>query len=258
MISLEVQHPNGKIELRQIPSSWDELNRRQLLKWSRLSLQEMTPLMAKVDFANQACRFSKNTQKYLRGSQLVDIAHSMFFLNSTPTMSRWLVPSFRLFCCRYYGPGDNLSRMTIAEFRLAELCFQQYLVTSKKAFLVALVATIYRPKSKADLANDIRRPLGKNSLSKREKRFKHLSPTLLQAILLNYEGCRSFIQRKYAAVFKQTKTVQKQSVQDLQDLIERMAGEKLGAIQQVEQTDIHQFFRHLVNTMKDVKAIQKK
>ncbi|TXI14809.1 MAG: hypothetical protein E6Q66_04635 [Pedobacter sp.] len=254
---MEVQYPDGTIERKQLPASWEEMNRVQLLQWSRISLQKMEVLQAKISFVKRASRFSKATQRHLRKTQLVAIAHQLKFLNTSPIMSRWVVPSFRHFFRRYYGPGDALSYMTIGEFRITELCFQQYLKTGKKQFLVALAAAMYRPKNRQDLALDIRRPLGKCSTEKREKRFKYLSPMMLQAILLNYEGCRAFIQRKYAPAFKQTKVGKEQPVQDLQELIETMAGEKLGPIHQVEQTNIHRFFRHLVGIIQEAKEVQK-
>lgn len=257
MISVEIQHPNGAIDRRKLPASWEEMSRRQLLHWSGISLQNMEVLQAKMTFVKRASCFSKTTKKHLRKTQLVAIAQRLKFLNHTPVMSAWLIPSFRLFFRRYYGPGDALSNMTISEFRITELCFQQYLKTANKQFLVTLAATIYRPRSNQDPATDIRQPLGKLGSDRREKRFKYLPPALLQAIFFNYEGCRAFLQRKYAAVFKQAEVGKSRAVQDLQDLIETIAGDKLGPIQQVEQTNIHIFFRHLVHTFEEVKAIQK-
>lgn len=254
MRDIELIYSKDKKESYQLPEFWHELNGKQLVGWAQLCLQKKDFLEAKIYFIQRFYPFSKTAQKWLRKHHFIEIVQRMTFLTQSPRMSCWLIPSFRLWFIRYEGPGDALSAMTIAEFRLAEICYTKYLKSHDKQFLIALAAILYRPKREQDFSSDRRKVLAKCSIDRQTKRFKRLSPALLQAILMNYEGCRSFIHLRYASLFKTNG--HEASVQDFQDIIDAVAGDKLGTITQTEQTHIHRFFRHLMNMIKAKTELQ--
>ena len=250
MNQIQITHPNGKIENYTAPRAWNELTAKQLVAWSHICLQKIDLNDAKKQLVKLFYHIPKKTFRYLKIGQILQIADTLNFLSEKNECSKWPIKSFRCGFKRYYGPGDSFSNLTIAEYRCAELYYQSYIRSQNKCALVFLMATLYRTKRKGKVTDDIREEFNEHLVLKRFKRFSKLSDQLLQACLLNYEGCRNHLIDKYARAFTKTDSSQTSNeIFDLEEVIEAFAGDKFGSFNETEKTNLHRFFRYLVHSI---------
>lgn len=250
MNQIQINYPNGTAESYTAPSSWDELTPRELKIWASICLHPISLIDAKKILAQFFYRISAKTKKHLKTMQLLQIGDTLDFLFDKNNLTKWIIPRFRHRFRRYYGPEDAFANLTIAEYRRTELYYQSYVHTQDNEWLIKLTATLYRPKRKGTITDDIREELTEHGVFKRSKRFKKLKPYLLQACLYNYEGCRNHLIEKFASAFKKSESSeQSKKLFDLEEVIEALAGDKFGSFNETEKTNLHRFFRYVVTTI---------
>ena len=259
MNRIEIKRSCGKTEMYTAPASWDELSPKQLRWWSAICLQS-TPLNdAKKQLVKLFYHIPHRTFKHLKTVQVLQIADTLNFLLESNRLTKWLIKSVRCGFVRYYGPGDFLANLTIAEYRCTELYYQAYVRSRDKQWLVQLMATLYRLKRKDKITDDVREDLTEHGITKRTHRFSKLSPHLLQACLLNYEGCRNHLISEYARAFKPAdQSEQSNKIFDLEEVIEAFAGDKFGSFSETEKTNLHRFFRYLVSSIEQLEEENKR
>ncbi|MFN8407002.1 MAG: hypothetical protein U0X71_05920 [Sphingobacteriaceae bacterium] len=252
MNSIEIKCASGKTEVYTAPSSWDELSPKQLKIWSAICLQPIPMIEAKKHIARLFYCIPNTTFKYLKVGQVLQIADTLSFLFESNQLNKWLIKSVRSGFIRYHGPNDFLANLTIAEYRCTELYYQAYVRTQEKKWLILLMATLYREKRKGEITDDIREDLTEHGIAKRERHFSKISPHLLQACLLNYEGCRNHLINKYVRAFKPNQSEQSNEIFDLEEVIEAFAGDKFGSFSETEKTNLHRFFRYMVSSIEQL------
>lgn len=245
MNHLSIHMGDGQEVRLSAPSHWNELTSTHLLTWSRICLQAVPLQTAQYLAVAGMYRIPMEILKKLKEAHLIQISQTLAFLFKKNCLSKWVIKSFSYRAKRYYGPEDHLANLSIFEYRCTELCYQSYLKNQDKKSLVLLVATLYRPKRKGVIQDDVREDLSDYQVSRRAKRFKKLHPEIVHAILLNYEGCRNLLMHQYGAAFS-TKAPEDIAVFDLQELIESIAGGAFGSFAETEKTNLHRFFRYLV------------
>lgn len=249
MNHLSIKTSDGqKVRLRA-PSNWNELDSTDLLTWSRICLQSVPLQTANYLAVAGMYRIPEEILEHLKERHLAQISHTLVFLFKRNCLSKWVIKSFQYQSKRYYGPDDHLANLSIFEYRCTELCYQSYLKNQDRKSLILLAATLYRPKRKGAIQDDIREDLSDYEVSRRVKRFKKLHPELLQAFLLNYEGCRNLLMHQYAEAFSSKNEEDHIGVFDLQHLIESLAGAPFGSFSETEKTNLHRVFRYLVKVV---------
>jgi hypothetical protein len=258
MNRIQISRPTGQVEAYTAPASWDELTPKQLSYWSAICLLSIPLNEAKKQLVQLFYRIPQRTFKHLKTVQVLQIADTLNFLFENNQLTKWLIKSVRWGFVRYHGPGNFLANLTIAEYRYTELCYQSYIRTHDKEWLVQLMATLYRPKRKDKITDDIREDLTEHGVFKRKRRFSKLSAHLLEACLLNYEGCRNHMIKQYAGAFKPVgPSEQSSKIFDLEEVIEAFAGDKFGSFSETEKTNLHRFFRYMVSSIEKLEEESK-
>src|SRR5690606_32360899 len=102
---------------------------------------------------------------------------------------------------RYYGPGNRLANITIAEYRRTEIYYQLYQKSKRREFLLLLAATLYRRRGGKN-PEDPRKEMDERSIQRRADFFGWaMHRNTLRSILLFYEGCRQDIMRRHPKVY---------------------------------------------------------
>lgn len=229
------------------PQKWEEMDLYRLIDWTKIVQKQISRTDA---FALAVITFYKLKPKLyfaMQPAQHVQLKDTLSFLAEENLLNKWLIPSVNVFPLKkYYGPEDYLSTSTIKEFRFCELFYHQYQKTKDAAFLDKLIGTLFRPKGKSEV--DKREKLSRLNLARNAERLKSLSPVLKNAILFNYEGCRNAIFKAYPKVFKPSgKGEKSNTIPDLENIINVVAGGKFGNFAETEETLIYRFLDHLTN-----------
>jgi hypothetical protein len=203
-----------------VPGSWNELSPKQLLRivkllyssssvevgklklfcilsgWSYLRIAIVTRLFTdkhldarihllslperkikQLNFLTQLYAAIDEFPNFLLGQEFVDL-----------TINK--IPKYK----NYYGPSDQLSNITIAEFTMTEMCFIKWKRSEGKEILALneLVAILYRPRrASASDSADVRVPFDPE-LTRLHLPVVAKWPNAVRiAIAIFYESCRS-------------------------------------------------------------------
>jgi hypothetical protein len=165
-----------------IPSKWDELQRRDLELIAGLSLMGCQEMMLKTQLlfyiAGISLRKTKSrpnlddlqerlyqvklrdsSTAYLSSAQVAELGNLFDFLfhivesdegkksiHIDSQLTKNLVPSFKVGGTIYYGPADRLFNITLSEFIHAETNLTRYSNTKEIQYLDNLIAILYRPQ----------------------------------------------------------------------------------------------------------------
>lgn len=238
----------------QAPAGWDEMTAADLLIWASVMGTKRPLLKAKRLLFVLLFRIPVHRLKHIPTSQITQHTRQFDFLFRRNRLKKWLIPCFWLFLKRYHGPKDLISNLTIDEFKLTELCYEQFQITREIEYLNTLAAILYRPRRKGVIDNDIREQLTNYGYVKRAKRFKWLSLRLRYAIFLNYEGCRNFVIDSNKDVFSSGSSGSgKQRLTQWSKIIEAAAGGKFGTMSETKQSNIHEFLSELGSRIREQK-----
>ncbi len=242
------------------PSEWDELSEKQFIAWAAACLKKMElsdniRLFIKILYAIPLAAFLRIPESYK-----VQIAPTISFLWNGKLPERWVIKKLRIGLFHtFYGPDDRLSNCTINELRYALMFYQAYYKKPENGeeYLDQLIATLYRPKRRDTIVNDIRENLTDYSVQKRAKIMRRLSAKVRHAILLNFEGCYSLIKRAYLDKLpKEGKA--SEGLFDFNGIIRMVSGGKFGPKSQTEQTLIYDFLEHLVENAEESERLRSK
>lgn len=257
MLKIRITNPNGKIEEYKGPSSWEEITPKQLRIWAKICL-----LKAKVNEVLKAASFlffgiKQKHFEVLSHDQHDQIHQKIKFLLKN-NCNNWVITRFRFLFTSYYGPANKLSNLTVNEYRLTELYYQMYIKSKDAKYLDNLIATLYRPKRKGKMSDDIREDCTDFDVAKRSKKFKWLRGAFKYAILFNYEGCRYFIQEhpKYKKIFKKGAAGKEESLFDYDVMIQSIAGGIFGNYKETGNTNLYTFLNHTAHQLEEVERLK--
>ncbi|MHB8209071.1 hypothetical protein [Mucilaginibacter sp.] len=259
-LEIKVEHPSGTTSHHYIaPANWDEMTKYHLLAWAKVIGTNMTIVRAKRFLFILMFRIPKLNAATIPLSQLNQQVHRVNFLFKRNRLQKWLIPSIYHFCLKYYGPKNQLANLTVEEYKLTELCYEQYQNTKNIEYINTLVAILYRPRRYFNIDNDIRCSLTNYGYIKRAKRFKNLSLKLRYAIYLNYEGCHNFIIDNNPDVFNMSGSkvsVQKQ-LTPWSKIIESAAGGKFGTMKETKSSNLHEFLSELGSRIREQREYER-
>ncbi len=257
MLTLRIIDLKKKVHKYTGPSSWEEITPKQLRIWAKVCL-----LRAGVNDAFKAITYIFFGIKADLFEQLDDAQHDQIhskisFLKKNQCYF-WIIPSFKFWFKKYYGPANRLSNLKVKEFRVTELYYQLFIKQKNPKYLDYLIATLYRPKRSGVIDNDIRVDYNEYQTIKRAKFFKWLPASLKYAILFNYEGCRFYIQDhpKFRKLYKKVEGGKKEALFDYDVMIQGIAGGIFGTYQETAETNLYTFLERVVKQIEDVENIK--
>ncbi|MFD2163667.1 hypothetical protein ACFSJU_14755 [Paradesertivirga mongoliensis] len=267
---IAIDQKTGKPYKFSAPENFNEFTEQQLVAWAALCLKKLN-----VDDLVRAVmiifyRIPFDLFKKIPDSQKVQLAPTLRFLFGKNTLTRWIIKELSIWSLfkgtqKLYGPDDRLANCTIAEYRALELYYQAFERLKVKGerekandFLDLLIATLYRPKRKGVIDNDIREPMSEHAVMQRAKRMRSLSRKMRHAILLNYEGIRLFIRENYLDNLPKGKATAGDGLFDFNGIILSVAGSKFGTKAETEKALLYDFLNHVVITSEALELEQKR
>src|SRR5690606_11011629 len=259
MHKIQITRKNKKYTF-SYPSSWDEMNRKQLLIWCgilRMQLHIGHALdLAVILFAKMPMvKFSK--MPFIYRLQLRDTVGFLEENNITANILGYV----RVFFRKYHGPAHKLANITISEWRRTELYYELWQKTGLNKYLHLLAATLFRPASRLGV-DDIRCRITEKSVAKRARLFSWaLHPNALKAIQLFYEGVRAYVQRKHPKIYQRPNEnlpmqTQINNLQDWEDKILVYSGDKLGNYKETSETNLYLFLKHMTQRIEEYERLK--
>lgn len=235
-------------DLFHLPSNWNDFTVEQFMRVAELSINilpvgefrlklflTITGLRVspkpEITINGEQCFYLNHgkTREYLvSSSELAAICSTLdFMFISTKNKSGdelllidcqmyiQLLPTIKVGKELWYGPASALSNILFAEWIHTETAYNHYNKTRKHQFIDRLIATLYRPGLPQGYQNmeptgDDREKFNDALLDKYTRMVSGIDPVVKNAIFMWYEGCRSFIVKKFPDVFAQKKPSKKQ------------------------------------------------
>jgi hypothetical protein len=215
-------------EVYAYPSSWKELNNRQLLKIAPLLLGTNENLIyrkAAVLFhflpglkrfwylhpwvTALIKKFPKIAKKYplLNEAQKWELLQTVNFL-FTDISGTAILKSFIHNGIKYFLPGDNFTRESIIAFAFADEYFNAYVESGEMRFIDLLIGCIARQLGSAlypalqFAEGDTREHFSTSRTEQRAKEFKDLPDNIKTTILLYFMGSKKYIHKHYEIMFR--------------------------------------------------------
>jgi len=209
----------------QLPSRWNELNSDQVIKAAYLSSQNLDPIqLAKLLFL-VITRSLPWWQRYrlqffyLFQANTSERGDLIFLTRSFSEFTDFTAQKLKKIRGKYvpnitwYGPNSSLANCTLWEYIKSEQYFMKYIQTKDEKWLNLLIAVIYRPSRPdydAEMHEDIRVPLLDSTVQARAVLVAKLPLPQRIAILMWFDGCRSFIIKSFPPIFKKEESSSKQ------------------------------------------------
>jgi hypothetical protein len=243
----------GEIE-KHAPAAWSELTDEQLLIWVKICAKNVEPEQALLFVSSAFYGIPKRLFFKLNAAQMIALADDFKFLLIN-NLYAWLIPEIKVgWRKKFHGPADRFSTSSIAEFRTCESYYHAYKHTGKEYHLDLLIASLYRPLATGPLSKllgdknngkDGRKLFSEVDVVRHAHRMRKLDKHLRAAILFNYEGCRSFVVKRYPTVFITSDGEASNRLPEINPLIKTIAGGKFGTYKETENTDLYLFLDHL-------------
>lgn len=207
-----------------VPTGWNKLTAKQLLKVSGLFLAKLEfeefrlriflylsgvkALPKKVVKDQVYWLFNKGKTEFMMDRQeLAWLLHSVEFLTVDSRLTVNKFTRIWLPIGRVFGPTEKCYSITYLEFIHAEAALYAYQQTSKVEHLNHLCAILYRPQKKdyhplrPDFDGDRREPFNDFIYRHRAKWFNFVSIRKRFAIYLFYTGCRNELMDSFKNLF---------------------------------------------------------
>ena len=263
------------------PSTWNEMNKKQLLfatqflnsnlLISEFRVKAVQAFLGKKNELFKQYALIKRAQDKAKGERAVIdfwqnklthldeliycISESLSFIYKDASLTKQLLPRV----LNLYGCADNMSDLSFIEFAKADIFFSSYRNTNDIQYIDKLVAVLYRParlswyftrwfnytaKKRVDFSDEC--------LKRNLTRISKLPIEIKQAILFHFTSCRSAIVAKYPNVFTQGDSDGNTEGFGYAGLLTELAGTKFGDQDKTAYTNIHDILRHL--EMEKIKA----
>ena len=251
MNTIRIEHDTGTI-IREIPSSWKELTKEQLLFVApRVMLSNANNDLLR-EMAVYFLKLPKRFYRFMNLSQLDAIADTFNFFWLENDLSIQLIPQFIAGLFKtLHGPASRLENCSAAEWAFADKFLNAFLKTKDEKDLNSLVACLYRPACKNHPLTDVREPfdLGKVECYARHTAKLKLSERL--AIAIFFMGCRTHIIGRFKAVFSVKKSRNKADKSGWLGFFYDLAGPKTGTFHEVSAYNIYELLSILEKLISD-------
>ena len=269
MQAITIEH-KGRVFKGQLPQSFNELTRSQLLELCRCFDGRTLLAKAKFKLAYRLLGFTQFAFERNKAilqipfEQIYFICEKLDWAFAPSTLTRQLLPKVRVGLRYFYGPSDAFNNGGFGEVITAFTQLTNYKESSDPAeqrrLLCELMATLYRPrrwwwplvKLFPQLhTGDCRVPFNENTLARRAKLFEALPDAYLYATLLFFEGCQAHWKTVAPDVFSATKSGDTNDRFGWYKFYVAMAGPKFGTINEVEHVYYTNILIHLQSQLEN-------
>jgi len=246
-----------------IPSKWDELNKKQLIKMAWLSVTTLnTGNLKKIAFLVLTMHLSLMEKIrfyffYFVQSNLTEKADMLKFVDSftkSGNMSIQKIPLLRYKNVLLQGPKDGLSNSCLYEFIEAESHFYWYMSNNKEEHLDALISVLYRPidKRKAKTSLDRRIPLEEFDTSSIKMAVSKIDRHTKLAIMIWFDGCRMNLYNQFPNLFSKNNTERKTPINPAFKLLDMVMSKatSLESVDKFAYTNLYTAFAYLDHEIK--------
>ena len=198
--------------IRTIPSTWDELTRKQLLLVSSFFNSGLTVAEFKVKLLFNFLRLKKKTERTISVEDAYFLGETLNFLLSEVRLTKSLVQSIRskrFPWLRYHGPCDGMADCTFGEFTKAQVRFEAYSKTKDPAMLDEMVAVLFRQKRFLWFirrhfveSSDKRVKFIDRTLADRAKTISKVNDAEKYAIMLFVSGVQTSLPERFPNVYR--------------------------------------------------------
>ncbi|WP_400194045.1 hypothetical protein [Hymenobacter sp. B81] len=241
----------------QVPSTWNELTRRQLLEVVRVLYGPENALPRKLRLLSVLTGAPLSLLISFPGVQVVQLyALTDFVFDNDHRLTEQLLPVVRTGLLTWAGPRSSFRNLLFGEFIFADTYFRAW-ATGRSAealdlFLACLYRVPVRGLSPRDprWRGDRRVPFNEHRLEYYARQLKPLPDDVKLAITTWYRGCRGQLEREFPEVFdvhEEDAHQHKQHAGDWGRVLRKLSG---GAFGTLEQTAL-QHTRTILAEMQD-------
>lgn len=191
-------------------TSWEELSTRKfiaLLPYLHAINKRMVPESVSL---LSILEKKRRTLEKMTSLQIVDIFRDVVSFLRKPLLE-FKLKSFRIGFTYYYAPSIRMSTSSFAEFMMMDTNLSRYMITSKDEYLLKIISSLYRPKSKKSKKErkDIRDDFKDYYYNQFEK-FKNLSEGKKMCILKTAIDIRVKLMDDFPNLFPRTEEQEEQ------------------------------------------------
>lgn len=247
-----------------IPQSWNELSDRQLKRLAKLANSGIKGVyfdyLVLVGLLN--LKWWNLISKAKCGLLIYNVPFSelkkqYYWFYEELTLTRF-IPSLKIKSKILYSPADRIINLTIGEFAAADDFFLGWLRTKDYDYLRYLAAVLYRECDEKGK----RVAFDKLELDHRASLLNKVKKNTLLAILLSYQGCRTYLERAHSTAFPKPKKGAKPKKVPVSSLFGKIvlqfAGGKFGTYTETDNTNVYTFLAEFEEKIKENKLLQSK
>ena len=194
---------------RNLPSSWNELTKYQLIFISRMLRKGLSVVDFKVITLFDFLSIKMTVFKRINSEDAWCLCKTLDFILAEITLTRNLIPQIRSGFSKFLGPSNGLLYCTFGEFTQAHTRFEQYVGTKSDAALDELVAILYRPKKfgwfirkRFTDSPDPRVRFKERSFRKRIRKISKVDPVIKYGVFLFFSGCLNSLPKQFPNVYR--------------------------------------------------------
>lgn len=245
----------GETHYSQMPGNWNELNKKQLLAFIRIandSKKEEDRKRMEIMYHLTGIAFPIFWR--LEKAILDELWSKVKFLDADARLTKNIISGFWHKGIYYQGPGEGFHNVKVLETGWWDKFYMDYAKTKDPAALDLAIACLFRRISLTKSLNpftiydDYRVPFNKDTVERRAERFADLNINLKRAILQQYIGCRSMLEKQYPNVYNQENADTNEF--GFLSLIIDLAGTKFGDVDAVQNKNWTLVLSHLEITEK--------
>ncbi|WP_151087390.1 hypothetical protein [Hymenobacter baengnokdamensis] len=231
---------------RQLPTTWNELTRVQLLLAASLLFRARNVVATQMLLLRTLARLPRPLWRALTAFQIASHLRLVRWLTEPSRLTRQLLPQLGPWWARLAGPGDWLAGVCVWEFANAETHLRTWTSSQAPADLDKLVAVLYRPRRwfwwlhrfSPSYTGDPRQAFNSKTVAARAARVARVPLVQRQAVLLYYLGCRATLENAYPHLFSGDEA-NGQDPNPWLTLIGKLPNDKFGDIEQIGQRPLH-------------------
>lgn len=260
-----------------VPTEWNKLTPKQLLKVSGLFLAKLefeefrlriflylsgVKTMPKKVIKDQVYwLFRKGKTEFMLDRQeLAWMLHSVEFLTSDSRLTLNKFPRLWLPTGCVFGPDEKCYSITYLEFIHAEAALYAYQKSNKVEYLNQLCSILYRPQKKEyhplrpDFDGDRRQVFNDFIYKRRAKWFRFVSINRRFAIYLFYTGCRNELMDSFKSLFSGSAVSSEpvNPVKSLRKIIHDLNMGDLTRNEKIYKMQVWEAFEHLDNLVENM------
>ena len=194
---------------RNIPSSWNELTKNQLIFISGMLHKGLSVVDFKVITLFEFLSIKMKVFKQINSEDAWCLCKTLDFILAEVTLTRNLIPVIRPVFSKLYGPSDGLLYCTFGEFTQAYTRFEQYVETKSSSALDELFAILYRPKKFGWFIRryftdspDPRVRFKERSFKRRIRKIRRVDPLIKYSVFLFFSGCLNSLPKQFPNVYR--------------------------------------------------------